>query len=517
MSTSISESTGTRFAAQPPLRLEMQGINKSFAGVSVLRDVNVQLGAGEVLALLGQNGAGKSTLIKILGGDYPRDSGTILLDGQPVNFGTPQDAIAAGVRILPQELSVIPEMTVAENVMIGSLPASVHFGISRLDRAQMRTRTEELLREIGLNVSPDARLASLGAAEQRIVEITRAISTQARVLVMDEPTAALTDTEARRLFEIMARLRGRGVSIIYISHRMDEVFEVSDKVVALRDGQVTGEFVTAQATRDEVFASMLGDAVRDLYPAAHGQIGEKLLEVGNLRLGRELSGVSLDVRQGEIVGVFGLIGSGIEVLGKALFGVTDSQPSGEVRLSGQPFKPRDPVQAIAQGVGFIAAERKREGILADLSVRENMTLPFLKRFERGGRVSVAAEEQFAQHWIKNLSIRTQGSRQKIRSLSGGNQQKVMLARWLAEGVKLLVMEEPTRGVDVGARKEIYAELSALSRQGLGILMISSDVDEVAHLSDRAVVLDRGRVAREFERGVSAKELMNAASEAVLSH
>ena len=497
-------------------RLEMRGIGKSFSGVSVLREADLELGAGEVLALLGQNGAGKSTLVKILSGDYPRDTGVIRLDGAEVSFSTPLEAIRAGVRILPQELSVIPEMTIAENILIGSLPASVRLGISRLDRSAMRARASELLAELGLEVSPDTKLRTLGAAEQRIVEIARALSAQARVLVMDEPTAALTGAEVRRLFGIIARLKARGVSVIYISHRMDEVFEVSDRILVLRDGRVAGRFETAQATHDEVFAAMLGDAVRDLFPAASSEVGAPLLEVDNLTLGRELSGVRLSLRRGEIVGVFGLIGSGIEVLGKALFGVLGDAPRGEVRLEGAPFKPHDPAQAIKRGVGFIAAERKREGILADLSVRENMTLPFLDRYLRGGRVDRRMEEDFVGRWIRGLSIRARSSSQKVRYLSGGNQQKVMLARWLADGLKLLVMEEPTRGVDVGARKEIYGELRGLSSAGLGILMISSDVDEVVGLSDRTIVLDRGRVVREFGRGASAKELMHAASETVVS-
>ncbi len=495
-------------------RLEMRGIGKSFGGVSVLKDVDLELGAGEVLALLGQNGAGKSTLVKILGGDYARDAGTIKLDGRLVHFSSPLDAIASGVRILPQELSVIPEMTIAENILIADMPAKVRFGISSIEYQKMDQRALEVLADLQLQVNPRAALKTLEVAEQRIVEIARAISGQARVLVMDEPTAALTEQEVQRLFEIIRRLKARGVSIIYISHRMDEVFEISDRIQVLRDGGVTGQFVSAQASREQVIGAMLGDTAQGLYPEGQAELGEVLLEVEHFSLARKLEDVALNLRRGEIVGVFGLIGSGIEVLGKALFGALGNKPTGNVRLAGQIFKPRDPSDAIAQGVGYIAAERKREGILAELSVRENMTLPFLGRYLQGLSLSVPLEETYVQRWIKQLGIRTRGSSQKLRYLSGGNQQKVMLARWLAEGIKLLVMEEPTRGVDVGARKEIYAALRTLSSQGLAILMISSDVEEVANLSDRMIVLDRGRVAGRFERGVTTKELIHAAAQTV---
>ncbi len=498
-------------------RLEMKDIKKSFSGVSVLQGVDLELGVGEVLALLGQNGAGKSTLVKILGGDYARDAGVIALDGVEVHFSSPRSAIGQGVRILPQELSVMPEMTIAENILIGDLPATFNLGISKLDRAAMDEKAKSLLAELGLEVNPRALLKTLAVSEQRIVEIARAISSQAKVLVMDEPTAALTETEVNRLFEIIRRLKSRGVSIIYISHRMDEIFEISDRVLVLRDGKVTGRFETARVSREEVFAAMLGDAVEGLYPENLAIIGKQVLEVSQFNLEKKLVDLSLDVRQGEIVGVFGLIGSGIELLGKALFGALGNKPTGEVKLEGQLFKPRNPEDAIRYGVGYIAAERKREGILAELSVRENTTLPFLQRFNRGWSISVPEEEQYVSRWIKQLSIRTRGSSQKLRYLSGGNQQKVVLARWLADGVKLLIMEEPTRGVDVGARKEIYAALRDLSNSGLAILMISSDVEEVANLSNRIVVLDRGRVSARFERGVSTKELMHAAAQTIPSH
>ena len=497
-----------------PPQLEMQGIGKSFGGVSVLREVDLNLGAGEVLALLGQNGAGKSTLMKILGGDYARDTGTIKLEGLEVHFSSPRSAIGHGVRILPQELSVMPEMTIAENILIGDLPARVRWGVSSLDRRAMDEKALGLLAELGLEVNPRAALKTLAVSEQRIVEIARAISSQARVLVMDEPTAALNEPEVERLFEIIRRLKSRGVSIIYISHRMDEVFEISDRVLVLRDGRVAGKFETARASREEVLAAMLGDAVQGLYPQGQAELGNLLLAVENFNLEHKLHQVSLEVRRGEIVGVFGLIGSGIEVLGKALYGALGRRPQGQVSLEGQAFAPFNPQEAIRRGVGYIAAERKREGILAELSVRENITLPFLARYQRGLTMSVPDEEVYVQGWIKQLSIRTRSSSQKLRYLSGGNQQKVVLARWLVDGMKLLIMEEPTRGVDVGARKEIYAALRQLSSGGLGILMISSDVEEVANLSDRVVVLDRGRVAARFERGVSTKELMHAAAQTV---
>jgi ribose transport system ATP-binding protein len=490
-------------------RLEMSGIRKSFSGVAVLADVDFSVGRGEVVALLGSNGAGKSTLMKILTGVYNRDAGTVRVDGEEVDFSVPAEAVSAGVKLLPQEISVMPDMTVAENIFLGDLPMRRSLGFPVVDDAAMRARSAALLDQLGFGgIDPDTPVKRLSVAEQRIVEIARALTGSARVLVMDEPTAALTEHEARLIFRIIRRLTEQGVAIVYISHYLAEVFEISDRIVVLRDGRNAGTWATSSASRSDVLAAMLGNAMGELFEGGGSGAGANVLEVGNLTA-FGLSDVSLSVNAGEIVGVFGLVGSGVETLGRALYGVLGRLPAGLVTLAGKPFQPASPMEAKAAGVGFVAAERKKEGIIGELTVRENVALPFQDRFVSGLFVSRAAETAHATHWIRTLSIRTRGPEQKIRTLSGGNQQKVCLARWLVDGVRLLILEEPTRGVDVGARREIYSRLRELADSGFAVLVLSSDVEEIAGLSDRSLVLDRGHVVGRFDRGTPPATLMAA--------
>lgn len=486
-------------------RLEMTGIGKAFGGVAVLSSVDLTVEPGEVVALLGANGAGKSTLMKILAGLYPRDSGRTRIDGVAHELASPADSVAAGVRMLPQEISVMPDMTVAENIFLGELPMRR----SGIDDARMRRESRTLLERLGFAaIDPAQRVGRLPVAEQRIVEIARALAGRAKLLVMDEPTASLTEQEARLIFRIIRGLQSEGVSVIYISHYLAEVFEISDRIVVLRDGRNAGDFRTREATRGEVLAAMLGSALGDMYAGAPGNPGEEVLHVEHLSLPGRLSDVGLSLRAGEIFGVFGLVGSGIEVLGRALYGALGPLDA-LVRLGGQAYRPRSAQAGKQAGIGFVAAERKKEGIIADLTLRENIVLPFEERYERGPFVSRGAESAHAARWIRELGIRARGPEQKLRTLSGGNQQKVCLARWLVDGVRLLVLEEPTRGVDVGARKEIYARLRELASRGFAILVLSSDVEEIAGLSDRSMVLDRGRVVGRFDRGTLPAALMAA--------
>ncbi len=498
----------------PTPRLRMQGIGKAFGGVPVLTDTALTVAPGEVVALLGSNGAGKSTLMKILTGLYSREAGTIEIDGAPAALSTPAEAVAAGVKLLPQEISVMPDMTVAENICLGDLPTKRRFGFTAVDDDAVRARARGLLDQLGFQaIGADTIVKSLSVAEQRIVEIARALAGQARILVMDEPTAALTEQEAKLIFRIIRRLKEQSVGVVYISHYLSEVFEISDRIVVLRDGRNAGDWKTAEATHEAVLAAMLGNAVGDLYAAPRtGASGDEILAVDGMSLKGRLDDVSFSIHAGEIFGVFGLVGSGVELLGRALYGVYGPTPSGSVRLNGQVFRPRNPMEAKTAGVGFVAADRKHEGIIADLSLRENVALPFERRFAEGLFVSRRAEAAHAENWIRDLGIRTQGTEQLVRTLSGGNQQKVCLARWLVEGVKLLILEEPTRGVDVGARKEIYGKLRQLADRGFAVLVLSSDVEEVAGLSDRSIVLDRGRVAGRFERGATPTQLMAATAD-----
>jgi ribose transport system ATP-binding protein len=495
-------------------RLHMQEIGKSFGGVPVLSGVDLTVEAGEVVALLGSNGAGKSTLMKILTGVYSRDAGAIRVDGREVSFASPAQAVAAGVRLLPQEISIMPDMTVAENIFVGDLPMTRRLGFLTVDDATMKTRARQLLEELGFGaIDVTLPVKRLQVAEQRIVEIARALAGEASLLIMDEPTAALTEQEAQMIFKIIRRLKEKQVSVIYISHHMAEVFEISDRIVVLRDGRNAGAFATSVTNRDEVLTAMLGNTVGALYvDKAEGGFGADVLNVKGLGVDDKLFDISFSIRSGEILGVFGLVGSGVELLGRALFGVLGALDKGSATLAGKPYRPRSPMEAKQAGAGFVAAERKKEGIIADLTVRENIALSFQERYLRGGRVSRAAEEAQARHWIQGLSIRTRGPEQRIRTLSGGNQQKVCIARWLVEGVQLLILEEPTRGVDVGARREIYAELRKLADRGFAVFVLSSDVEEIAGLSDRSLVLDRGRIAGRFARGAATADLMGATTD-----
>jgi len=492
----------------PPL-LEMRGIGKSFGGVPVLADVALAIAAGEVLALLGANGAGKSTLVKILSGAYQRDAGTVLLDGQPVSFASTTDAIRQGIRLLPQEVSVMPHLSVAENIFIGDLPARNVFGVAVVQRRRMREESERLLAQLGLEIDPAREVGTLAVPERRIVEIARALAGRARILIMDEPTAALTEHETVRLFDVVARLRGQGVGVIYISHYLDEVFQVCDRIAVLRDGRNAGDFATADASRDDVLLAMLGTRMEGLYPPPGGKPGRTICQAQGLTFRGDLKDISFELHQGEVLGVFGLLGSGIEVLGRVLYGAMGGIDGGSIAIDSAPYAPSTPIAGKAAGIGFVAAERKVEGIVPDLTVRENMTLPFLDRYRHGLSLRRAGEDTEVRHWIDLLGIRTKGAEQHIRFLSGGNQQKVCLARWLIEEMKLLILEEPTRGVDIGARKEIYAQLRELTRRGLALLVISSDAEEIAGLCDRMLVLERGRCVARLAHGATPAMLIDA--------
>jgi ribose transport system ATP-binding protein len=492
-------------------RLEMRGIGKSFSGVAVLDDVNLTVAPGEVMALLGSNGAGKSTLVKILTGVYTRDAGTVKVDGEEVVFADPRAAVTAGVRLLPQEISVMGDMTVAENISLADLPLKRGPGFRVVDNRSMREKSRTLLEQLGFgSIRPDAEVKRLSVAEQRIVEIARALAGRARILVMDEPTAALTEQEAKLIFRIIRRLKEQSVAVIYISHYLNEVFEISDRIAVLRDGRNAGLFETASASRGVVLGAMLGRVAGALYDVtAKGEMGQEVLSVEGLFVPGKLEDISLSVRAGEIAGVFGLIGSGIETLGRAIYGALGSATHGTIHVAGGSYRPTSPGMGKAAGIGFVAADRKREGIIGELSVRENMVAPFLDRYTHGVFVSRSEETAQAKRWIDLLGIRTRGPEQKMRTLSGGNQQKVCVSRWLVDSVKLLILEEPTRGVDIGARREIYLELRALADRGLAVLVLSSDVEEVAGISDCSIVLDRGRIVGRFEKGAAPADLMAA--------
>ena len=495
--------------------LALEGICKSFGSAEVLRDVDLYLRAGEVLALLGANGAGKSTLVKILCGVYPRDEGVVRLAGHKVQLTRPEQAIAHGVRFLPQEVSVLPDLSVAENILIADLPLKRTWRGKELDRSVLHEKAVELLDRLGCDLDPDQPVRQLSSPHKRLVEIARALAGQARVIVMDEPTAALTENEVQALFAVVDRLKTQGIGVIYISHYLDEVFAISDRIAVLRDGCNAGDFETGSASRQEVLAEMLGTAVGELYPPREGAgegADEVALHVTGLSLAGALDDISFEIHRGEVLGVFGLLGSGIDQVGRAIYGAFGAMPGARIVIGGKDYNPVNPRHGRDTGLGFVAAERQREGIIPDLGVAANITLPFIDRYTRFAAVSKSRETAAAQGWVDRLGIRCADLGQTLRLLSGGNQQKVCLARWLVEGLEVLILEEPTRGVDLGARRELYLALRQWTAKGLAILLVSSDAEEVVGVCDRAIVLDRGRVSGRFAGGVSPADLLHVPSE-----
>jgi ribose transport system ATP-binding protein len=489
----------------------MQGIDKSFGPNKVLNNVNFDVDKAEIVALLGANGAGKSTLMKIMTGIHPMDHGRIVMDGTAVDIRAPTDAMRNGIRLVPQELQVLRDLSVAENIFLGAIPASGSGMFARVDRRELDRRAAAILGELGIeDMDVTAPLSRFSISRQRLVEIARALAGDARLLVMDEPTASLSAPECAQLFAIMRRLKARGVSIIFISHFLDQVFEISDRIEVLRDGRNAGTFATAEVSHHTVLTAMLGRELSDLFPPFAANPGEVVFSGTALDAPPRIRGVSFAVRKGEIHGVFGLIGSGIEELGKLLFGIHLPQ-SGQLRLDGSPFAPRSVSAAIASGVGFVSGERKSEGIIPDMTLRDNVTLPFLPRHKAGRQMSVPSQTAFARKWIDALGVRTTGPEQKISGLSGGNQQKICISRWLVDDLRVLILEEPTRGVDLGARRDIYAHLRKLSDAGLAIIVISSDAEEIGGLADTSSVLIDGRVAVTFDSPASATTLMATAT------
>ncbi len=491
--------------------LKMKNIDKSFGANKVLDGVDFDLGKAEIVALLGANGAGKSTLMKIMTGIYSRDAGQIQISGQPVDITSPSDAMSNGIRLVPQELQVLPDLSVAENIFLGTLPTSGNGPLARVRRRELNRMAEAILDDLGINsMDVTGPLSRYSISEQRLVEIARALAGDARILVMDEPTASLSAPECDRLFEIMDRLRARGVSIIFISHFLDEVFRICDRIEVLRDGQNAGAFVTGETDHHEVLTAMLGRELEDLFPAHAKAPGEVAFRAEGLTALPRIRDVSLSIRKGEIHGIFGLIGSGIEEIGKLLFGEHQVQ-SGSLTLLGKPFKAMSVTDSISAGVGFVSGERKSDGIVPDMPLRDNATLPFLKNHARRQRMSVRSQTEFTGKWIEALDVITAGPEQKISKLSGGNQQKICIGRWLVDGLKVLILEEPTRGVDLGARKDIYAHLRRLSDEGLSVIVVSSDAEEIGGLADTTTVLIDGQVAERFDQPAEAQTLMKSAT------
>ena len=501
----LKKRDGEPVQAEAPL-LAMHGIRKSFSGVEVLHGVDLTLRRGEVLALLGENGAGKSTLIKILNGDYIKDSGEILLDGTAVEFKSPRDAEDAGIKVIYQELNYAPDLSVAENVLLGHLPRWAGFPIM-IDWREANRRAQAILAQLNAEVNPQQPMRSLSVGKQQTIEIAKALATRARILVMDEPTAALTPREVNLLFETIASLRQQGTAVIYISHRLDEVEQIAQRVTVLRDGLVAGTMQMADVKRRDIVHMMVGRDLTAIYPVKRATQGEELLSIAHLSRERAFSDINFQVHTGEIVGMFGLLGAGHVEVSKAIFGI-EPAASGEIKIIGKTLHSKDPRDAKQMNIGFVPEDRKIDGLILDMTVTENLTLANWKNLSRYGVLQQASIRQRAAQWIERLKIRTvRGGQQEVRTLSGGNQQKVVLARWLEVGSRLLILNEPTRGVDIGARADIYAVLESLREQGLGLLLVSSDMEEVLAMSNRVLVFAKGQLVTEVDPSQTNQETL----------
>jgi ribose transport system ATP-binding protein len=500
-----------------PLRLEMRQITKHFGGVHALENVSFQARAGEVHALCGENGAGKSTLMKILAGAITEFSGRIVLDGREVAFSGPRDAEDAGIRIIYQELNLVPDLTVAANIFLGRERTR---GLGWLDDRAMEAEARRLFERLGTPISPRARVGDLRIGDQQMVEIAKALGFDAAVLIMDEPTSALSDAEVARLFRVIRDLRQSGATVLYISHKMTEVFTLADQVTVLRDGRFVARAERADTGPAQVVRWMVGREIAELSLEQSPTPGRVVLEVEDLALpsppgsGRPaLAGIHLQLRLGEVVGIAGLLGAGRTELLEALFGASAVPPGGKILLDGQAVRFREPGEAIAAGVALVTEDRKHLGLFDRMTVAENITMCHLNDLTRGGLIDARAEGRAVAESIERLAIKTAGGAAAITSLSGGNQQKCILARWLLTNPTILLLDEPTRGIDVGAKAEIYALMRRLAAQGMAIVMTSSELPELLTVCDRILVLCEGRLTAEFPRAQATEEaIMHAATQ-----
>lgn len=478
-------------AADGPI-LRLNQVTRAFSGIQALAGLSFELRRGEVHALVGENGAGKSTLIKIVAGAYVPDSGTIEVDGNTYDTLTPEQARDLGIAVVYQEFNLLPELSVAENMFLGAQPTGI---LGLLDRSGRRQRAQAILRRLGAQLDPDRLVKQLTVGEQQIVEIAKALVTDVRILIMDEPSAVLPSHDMDRLYGVIRALRAAGASIIYISHRLDEIFLIADRVTVVKDGRSVMTRPVADTTRNELVTSMVGRTLTEQYPAADAELGETLLEVRELSVEGCVFDVSFEVRAGEIVGLAGLGGSGRTTVARALVGLA-AIDRGEVRFCGRPA-PRQPGAAARAGIVLVPEDRKEHGLVASQTVRFNLTLPNLARLTRFGLVLRRRERPVVQSSIQRLQIRPPAPETPVENLSGGNQQKVVLAKWLLARPRLIVLDEPTRGVDVGARVEIYGRMRELARAGVGMVMVSSELPELLGMSDRILVFHEGRLAGEL--------------------
>lgn len=483
--------------------LEFRNISKHFPGVKALQDVSFGVRAGEVHAIVGENGAGKSTLMKTAAGLYIPDGGQVLLDGQPVTIRDAHHALRLGIAMVPQELNLVPEASVAENILLGIEPRGALGVVKRREQAQ---RAREVLDSLGINIDPARKALSLSVAEQQMLQIARALAYQCKILIMDEPTAALSLREKEALFERLRRLHQLGTTILYISHRMEEIFEISDRITVLRDGSLIGTVERSGATHEQIVQMMIGRPLGDFLHIRRQRstAGQPVLEVRGLTRNGQFEEVSFVLHEGEILGFAGLVGAGRTEVMNCLFGV-EAPDNGEVLLAGEPVAINSPAEAIALGIGYVPEERKRLGIFPVLSVLQNLTMPFLKRLQHATIVDRKAEQREGQSLARQLRVQAPSLAHPINNLSGGNQQKVILGRWLGSGARILILDEPTRGIDINAKAEIHGLIAGLSETGKSVILVSSEMQELTAICDRIVVMRQGRVVGTAESRTATQD------------
>lgn len=489
------------------MQIEMRGINKSFGGNAVLKSAGFVLDSGEIHALMGENGAGKSTLMKILTGVYTRDAGTVIVDGKEVCYKDPQEAEKGGIVFIHQELNVLFDLTVEENMFLGK---EIKKALGVCDKKAMRQEVKKVLEKLGVNIDPGQRMSELSVGQQQMIEIAKALMVDAQVIIMDEPTAALTQSETEVLFEVVNSLRKKGVSIVYISHRMEEIFELCDRITVLRDGSYIGTKKIAETDMNDVVKMMIGREIGERYPLRDVEPGEVVFEVKGLESPGVFRDVSFQVRAGEVLGVSGLMGAGRTEIMQAVFGNLPVS-AGSIHLNGKEIYNKTPEQAMRNGIGFITEDRKVEGLMLEESIMKNISIANLGRLSRSGVMQKKTEQDLVEQGIKELNIKCFGPEHECGSLSGGNQQKVVFAKWIYTDPKVLILDEPTRGVDIGAKKEIYNIINDLAAKGVAIIMVSSELPEVLGMSDRVMVVREGLV-----RGILSKEEANQENVMILA-